>query len=132
MGLSVKGIAAVILFVAVSAQTLAIQYGPSGALSGVAIGLVLGGLVAYMVSPHNDWRPRNPLWVIVPLVGGVALTPAVFGAPLPLGVFACIAAWYASPHMWWRPVWRMVAGSWLVLVAGFILVALMVVSGGNY
>ena len=94
------------------------------------MGLVLGAVFAYMESPHNDWRPRNPLWAIVPLAGGLALTPAVFGAPVPLCIFAFLAALYASLRMWWRPVWRVVSSGFLVLAAGFILVALMVASGG--
>ncbi|MEJ6550747.1 hypothetical protein PQI66_14470 [Corynebacterium sp. USCH3] len=126
MKISVKGIVGIVAFVVISSQVLAIQYGVTGALCGVAIGLVLGGVFAYIESPHNDWRPLNPLWVIVPLVGGVALMAPAFGAPLPLGAFACLTAWYASPRMWWRQFWLAISVGWLVFMAGFIILALMV------
>lgn len=132
MKFSVKGIVGIVAFVVVSSQVLAIQYGSTGALSGVVIGLVLGAVFAYIESPHIDWRPRNPLWVIVPLVAGIALAPTVFGAPLPFGIFACLAAWYASPRMWWRQYWLAISVGWLLVVVGFIVVALMVASGGHY
>ncbi|MGP5929742.1 hypothetical protein [Corynebacterium glyciniphilum] len=123
---SVTGIVGLVAFVVISSQAMSIQYGPTGALSGAAIGLVLGAVFAYMVSPQNDWRPRNPLWVIVPLVAGIALVPTVFGVQVPLGIFAFLAAWMASPRMWQRWAWLTLSAFWLVLVAGFFTLALMI------
>lgn len=126
MNFSVRGVVGIILFVAVSGGVIGLQYGLTGTLSVAAVGLVLGAVFAYMESPHNDWRPRNPLWVIAPLVGGISLVAAVWGLPLSLGAFAFLAALFASPRMWGRWVWLTLASIWMVFMVGFVGLALLI------
>lgn len=129
MKASVAGIATtagIAVIIAITCQLMWMQHGNAGAAIGAATGLGLGAVLAYMASPRNDWRPRNPLWVVVPLVAGIALTPAVFGPQVPLGIFVFAAAWLASPRMWQRWAWLTLSAFWLVLVAGFFSLALMI------